>query len=168
MFMLTFYLLLFFALCLWLICIFIFSFLLYMKAYYWWRTQVKVPSGVSVMGPCHFIHYKSFKNLSFLGLFAGHAPMYMHRNCPFRLAITKHIHFSSSWKGINSFGGWATALKRYFKYSTNISELWRKKKVDFYPSLLCLHIAEKSSAVSKKTINFPFIAKLNKKAKINK
>lgn len=44
-------------------------------------------------------------------------------------------------------------------------QLQRQKKIDFYPSILPLNIAEDSSVVSKITTNFPFIAKLNEKAK---
>lgn len=57
------------------------------------------------------------------------------------------------------------ALKRYFKYPANITLLQRKKKIDLYPSILLLNLARDSSVVSKKTMNFPFIAELNKKAK---
>jgi len=56
-------------------------------------------------------------------------------------------------------------LRYPFKYPENISLLQRKKKMDFYPKILPLNIAGDSSVVSKKTMNFPFIAELNEKAK---
>ena len=56
-------------------------------------------------------------------------------------------------------------LRDTFKYPENVSLLQRTKKMDLYPSILLLNLARDSFVVSKKTMNFPFIAELNEKAK---
>lgn len=139
---------------------------LYMKAYYLWRTQTKDLTGISANEVMSLYSLQKFQKLVIFRSFSR--------------AWVRSICTEIVFPGFLSPYTWIPvvarreltileveqqSLRHTFKYPANISELWRKKKVDLYPSLLPLNIAEESSVVSKKIMDFPFIAVLNEKAR---
>ena len=122
--------------------------------------------GHFMMRPRHFLHCKDSRNSSYFSLFWRTwtrdicieivLPAFLWQHTWILVAARKERMILEVEQ---------QPLRDTFKYPASISLLQRKKKIDLYPRILPLNTAWDSSVVSQKTVNFPFIAELNEKAK---